>query len=479
MHRLTIIAAVALSACPTACADRDQASPPSGADLAIRNVSVIDVDRGQTLEPQTVWIGEGRILAITGDLADLAAFDGQIIDGGGEFLIPGLWDMHVHALSEPEDAIARILPLFVAHGVTGVRDMGSVVPGLVETRARLADNPALVSPEIVAAGPLLDGQALPWYGDLPLVLETPADVRPALDALAASGVDFFKVYDGLSPAVYAEIMTQAATLDRPVAGHVPRAISVVDVAAAGQQTIEHLTPSAFSVCVSDPQAYFDRSIQTRFSGDYDGYFQNILDWFEEAGVSPECDAAIAALAASETRLTPTLIMEVFDSPGIDIAALAYMPAGGREWCETNLRGIDAADAGLRDEAHAAFLEFAGRLQAAGVALLAGSDTPNFCNVPGPSLHWELERLAASGLGAGDVLRMATREAAAIARRPDYGVVEAGAAASLVLLSANPLEDIRAVGSITHVIHDGRVHDRTALDAMLAEAAAAAETPATP
>jgi hypothetical protein len=257
------------------------------------------------------------------------------------------------------------------------------------------------------------------------------------------------------------------------------ALDIVDVAEAGQQTIEHLAPSTFSACVDDPQAYFDRSIQTRFSRDYDGYFQNVIDWLEEAASLPECDAAIAALAASESHLTATLILEVFDFQGIDLAALAYMPAGGREWCETNLRGIDAADAGLRNEAHAALPEFAGRLQAAGVVLLAGSDTPNFRSAPGPSLHWEIARLAASGLGAGDVPRVAMREAALIARRPDYGVVEAGGAASLVILSDIPLEDIRAVGSITHIIHDGRVYDRTALNAILAEAAAAAETRATP
>lgn len=467
---------VIVSAIVVACSPPQETSAPPGAELVIRNVTVIDVETGNPLPDRTVWIGDGMVLSVAENDGDADAFEGRQIDGRGQFLIPGLWDLHVHAMSDPDDAIGRILPLFVAHGVTGVRDMGAVMSGLVATRERLAEDTTLVHPEIVAGGPLLDGQALPWYGDLPLVLTTPDEVASALADLAAAGVDFFKVYDGLSPEVYEAIVAEAANLDRLVAGHIPRAVGLAGVTSARQHTIEHMTPSTFAACVADPQSYFDRSLETRFSGNYDGYFQNLIDWFEEAQDSPACNAAITAMGEADMRLTATLVMEVFATDSIDRAALQYFPAGGREWCETNLQGIDSADAGLRDAAHDALFAFTARLRESGVTVLAGSDTPNFCNVPGPSLHWELERLVAAGLSPGDVLRLATREAAETAQRPAYGRIVAGAAASVVLLNENPLEDIGAVRAISHVIHDGQVHDRVALDAMLLAAAEAAGRP---
>ncbi|WP_300527794.1 amidohydrolase family protein [Maricaulis sp.] len=443
------------------------------ATLAIADVTVIDVTSGQAIASQTLFLSHDEILGYmpTSDAPDHPA-DAALMDGAGLFVMPGLWDMHVHALSDPDDAIDRVLPLFVAHGVTGVRDMGAVMAGLTETRSRIAADPGILAPAIIAAGPLLDGQALPWYGDLPLVLETPEAVPGELAQLREAGVDFFKVYGGLQPEVYDAIIAYAAQQDVPVAGHVPNAVGLFSVAEANQTTVEHLSPDAFRVCVAEPQAYFNRSVETRFGGDYDGYFQNLVDWFEEAETAPACAEAIAALAAADTYLTATLVMEVFNTGRIDSEALGFMPAQGQSWCQTNLDGVANADPALRETAYAGFFAFTRRLREAGVGLLAGSDMPNFCNVPGASLHWELQRLAEAGLPEAEILRMATMEAALVAGQGSQrGQIVPGYTADLVVLRANPLIDIAATEEIETVIQAGRRIDRAGLDRLLDEIAA--------
>ena len=162
--------------------------------IFITGTTVIDVDGGTALAEHTVVILDDQIVAVVPDVDIRISEQAQVIRDVA-YVMPGLWDMHAHALTDADDAIERILPLFIANGVIGIRDMGSVVPSIQEVRQRLSDNRQLVAPHLYVSGPLLDGAKLPWYGDLPLVLKTPEEVQTKLPELIEQGMDFLKIYD--------------------------------------------------------------------------------------------------------------------------------------------------------------------------------------------------------------------------------------------------------------------------------------------
>lgn len=208
------------------------AMPARGEPITLRNVRLASSEASPL---SRITIDGDVILSIEPD--DGAPGPGQTIDGSGAYASPGLWDMHIHALSDPDAAIRRTLPLLVSHGVTGIRDMGSLVPSIVAVRANLAADPTLPRPRLYVSGPLLDGQALPWYGALPLVLKTPEEVRGAILDLKAQGMDFLKVYSGLKPEVLQAIGAEANQLGLPLAGHVTLAGGLSAAARIGQGSI--------------------------------------------------------------------------------------------------------------------------------------------------------------------------------------------------------------------------------------------------
>jgi imidazolonepropionase-like amidohydrolase len=478
MPVVTRLLGLIAASCLAACASTEV--PPAGATLAITNVRVVDVEAGRSTPGRTVWLAGDRIAAVTRGGRPPAGVG--VLDGAGGYLIPGLWDMHAHALSDPDDAVRRALPLFIAHGVTGIRDMGSLVPAIVETRRRLAASPASPAPRLYVSGPLLDGLKLPWYGELPLVLKTREEVRTQLPALRAAGVDFFKMYDNLGPEASAEVRALASEWGLPVAGHAPRASGLKGAAAAGFRTVEHLTPATFSDCAPEPDKTFGRWINSKF-GDkgWTEYYKVSAEWL--AARDPVCSAeSHRAMAAAGTFFTPTLVMEFGDRSRVDKAALRYMPAKNLEWCRTTLGQADASDVGRRDALYAAYARTLTDMRKSGVRSLAGSDSANNCLVAGASLVWELERLVEVGFTPAEALAAATTSAAAALGRADtQGRVAPGQIADLVLLREDPLADIKAVRAVQAVVSQGRVHRREVLDAMLAQAAdaAAASLPPVP
>ena len=445
----------------TACSAPDSRFAPG--DRFIVDTTVIDVAAATTQTDMTVVIRDGDIFAVaSSDDIDLPP-DAVIVHRGG-YVMPGLWDMHVHSLSDADRAVDRLLPLYVANGVTGIRDLGSLVDGIVATRARLDADSTLPAPEIIAAGPLLDGVRLPWYGDLPLVLTDPAEVDAALTGLLEQGIDFFKVYDQLSPEVYAAVLEFAAENDIVVAGHPPWAVGIAEAARSGQRTIEHLSIFTFGDCVDEPRAWFDRALGAKF-GDagYTGYYEIVLEFFAAID-GAACAGAIQSLADNGTFLTPTLVMEMNDRSRVVADDLALLTPEARDWCDTTLSSIDAVDTELREAAYRAFADFAVRLHSAGVRLLAGSDNPNYCLVPGASIHWELERLVEAGLSTMDALAAATvHPAIVLGRESTAGRILPGYEANLLVLSADPVDDIRNTRRIAGVVRSGQWLDEALLD----------------
>lgn len=438
-------------------------------DRFLHDVTVIDVVVGVARPNQSVVIRGDRIFAVRDARQVRVPKAARIIQTGG-FVMPGLWDMHVHVLSDPGDALNRVFPLFVVNGVSGVRDMGSLMPGVIETRERIAADPSLSAPDLFVAGPLLDGVKLRWYGDLPRVLEDAASARRELPKLLEQGIDFFKVYEQLGRSAYDEVLAYAARNDIKVAGHTPVSAGLLGAARAGQSTIEHLSVFSLRECVAEPRQWFDKTISAKFSGDYESYYRTVTAFF--AAVDQErCDEAYRAMAQAGTYFTPTLVMEFNDRSRLDERALQFLAPRAAEWCEQLLMTTDKADAAARDQAYAAFGAQLERMRTAGIQFLAGSDTPNNCLVPGYSLHWELQQMVQIGLRPVDALRAATSNAAAaIGRQQDLGQVRPGYEADLLVLGADPLQRIEHTRDIRGVMQNGRWYDGAALAVLRNEAA---------
>ncbi len=441
------------------CGAEDEPWLPS--DRFLADVTVIDVVNGEARPNQTIVIRDDRIFVVR-DARDIDVPAGTQVLSSGGYVVPGLWDMHVHALSDPDDAIHRALPLFILNGVTGVRDMGSLTSVIAETRARLSADTSLSSPELFVSGPLLDGVKLPWYGELPLVLEDPADVERELASLLEQGVDFFKVYGQLSRPAYDAVMAYAADNGVLVAGHAPDSVGLLGAAEAGQSTVEHLSLFSLRECVAEPQQWFERAINAKFSGDYGNYYRTTAAFFDVLD-QQQCDEAYRAMAEAGVYFTPTLVMEFNDRARVDEEALAFLTPGSAGWCEQQLVSMDSAEPALRDEAYAAMQGQLARMRDAGVTLLAGSDTENNCLVPGFSLHWELEQMVEAGLQPADALRAATSDAAdAIGRGEDSGRIHPGYRADLLVLDADPLLRIGNLRQIRGVMQNGRWYGQTEL-----------------
>ncbi len=436
-----LLAAVALGACAT--------STPSAPalTLVIEDITVVDVIAGELRRHAWVGIREDRIVAV-GRPADMPPGPGaRRVDGRGQYLIPGLWDMHAHALWSG-DAIATFLPAYVAYGVTGIRDMGGTLEVLQAVRDSLRAGSTRV-PRVYAAGPMLDG-AHPVDPDISVAIGDSAAARRAVDSLVAGGADFIKVYTLLSREAYFAVLDAASRVGVSVAGHVPGDITVEEAARAGQRSIEHLREEIEPYCLpADPAA---------------------------------CAAVMETFRQQHTWQVPTLAVARLKAFADDSSLamdprLGYIPAALREaWLTSRTqrlaRGPDYFTAKRERYQEVAWL--AGTLFRAGIPLLAGSDAGVPFSYPGSSLHEEMALLAAAGLPALDALRTATLNAAIFLGATDsMGSIQPGKLADLVLLGANPLDDIGAVRNVSAVILRGRFLDRSDLDALLEEVANAA------
>ena len=444
------------------------------ADLAIENVTVIDAVNG-VREGQTVLVSGGTITAVVS--ANEAGSASRTVDGSGRYLIPGLWDFHVHLTYDARltDAMAG---LFLNHGITSIRDTGGPLDPVLAAVSDLRADDAM-APRVFYAGPLLDGEFVVYDGDgrPPLGIGNP-DVETAranVARLAEAGVDFLKIYEMVSPEVFEVLVEEANARGLPMDGHVPLALRARDVGPR-VQSLEHLRNIEMD-CVADAEAWLAerRGALTNPDGLPGGTLRSSLHGLQrlravEAYDEANCAEVIAAMA--NTIQVPTLrlnalgVMPPFERDDWG-DLLSKLPADvSAEWSEATEANNQGGP--MRDLTYGEWSLFlVGLMHEAGVPFGAGTDTPIGFAAPGYSLHSELEMLVRAGLTPLDAIEAATVHPAEFFGLQDQmGTIEAGRVADLVLLTGNPLDDITNTRSIEAVVTNGRLLDRTALGALV-------------
>jgi len=413
---------------------------PQTRPLAIAHVGVVDVVNGQILPDTTVTIAGQTIGAVAPTGAP--PVDAQVVDGRGKFLIPGLWDMHAHVEATEESS----LNLYVANGVTGIRDMGSALDLILKMREATASGRVL-GPRIFAAGPILDDAPGEW--PFRMRVKTAADGSAAVQLLKRRGVDLIKVHDHTPHDAFFAIAAEAQRQNLPLAGHVPLGLTVEQVVEAGQRDIEHLDNQQLWKPCSGGDTYRHDA----------------------------CRPFFEMLARRGVWQTPTLVamseLAAIGTAASEMSAdqLAYAGRAIREMWAGNQKLFATPEAirGMRAAAVVGAV-VTSDMSSAGVAILAGCDTM----IAGFCVHDELAAMVRGGMTPLAALQTATLNPARyFGLRQTAGNVAPGRRADLVLLDANPLTDIGNVRRVRAVVVAGRLLDRTELDKLLAQVKVAA------
>ena len=434
------------------------------------------------INPGTSSVQENRAVVITGDrISSISETDkfqspknARVIDATGQYLIPGLWDMHVHSAFGDWFPGGRdiILPLFIANGVIGVRDMGGDTPILVEWRKEIADG-QIIGPRMIISGPMLDGYLPDGKLRFPssVAITTPASAVAAVDLLKTQGVDFIKVQSVMSHDAYLAAAAEAHKKGLPIVGHVPDKVRIEEAVEAGQKSIEHLM-GIFEGCSTEEDKFIKG----------EGSLKLLLATQDRQ----RCDSLIRLLAQNQTWQVPTLAWQrggtFLDQRDLKHQPLdKYVPAYWRDvtwrrFTEEMMPDLLRDPLELRQDYFHRNLQMVGAMHRAGVPFLAGTDAaPGVYIMPGFSLHDELANFVEAGFTPMESLQTATSNPAKfLEMEASFGSVEPGKIADLVLLSANPLKDIRNTQKINAVVADGRLFDRVALDHILMSVEAAAK-----
>jgi imidazolonepropionase-like amidohydrolase len=446
------------------------AQKPAADDLLVlQNVTVVDVRTG-TLQPkQTVILERDHILSVGPSKSAKYPRNAPSVNCRGLFLIPGLWDMHVHLVFGDwfPDARDISLPLFVANGVTGVRDMGSELD-IVQGWRNEIEAGRLIGPRIYTSGPMLDGPKPRFPSSV--AIATPEDAHRAVANLKRQGADFIKLQSLIPREAVFAIAEEAKRQEIPFEGHVPDGVRASEMSAAGMKSFEHLIGIFEASSPAEDEFLKGNKTEGRFLATYD---------------TARAAALASILAKNQTWQCPTLVWERGGNL-IDVSDFSkdervkYVPASwkNKTWkrfTEEITQGYGTDDLAIRRRFVEKELEVVGMLQKAGVPFLAGTDTPAGVHIfPGYSLHEELQRFVAAGFTPLEALQTATINPARFLGTEDQaGTAEKGKFADLVLLSANPLEDVANTQKIAGVIANGRYYHLAELDKMLGRVESAA------
>jgi imidazolonepropionase-like amidohydrolase len=454
-------------------------SAEPASQLAITHVTLIDGTGRAPQADQTVLIAAGRINAVGATATIKIPKTARIIDASGKFLLPGFWDMHVHLAginADPPWSKQVLLPLLLANGITGVRDMGGDLDALLSWQ-RDIESGALLGPHIVASGPFLTGSGKKTPEQLPV--HNAEEARATVDDLKKRGANFIKIISMPSRDTFFAVADESKKQNIPFVGHLPFEIGVIEASDAGMHSIEHLLYSAFALSFSSKETELrPRLVLAEKSGDAAAWEQIAHE--ADATYSPEKAAAlIQTLKKNGTWVTPTLAsLDITSHPEnwkTNDPLLDFVPASmAKQWRDSFNDGEMKQRAAWLGRQASNDWKLTGELHRAGVPLLVGSDSLDPFVFPGDSFHHELAELVRTGFTPMDALQAATHGAALfLGREKEFGTVEVGRAADLVLVSANPVENIANTRKVWAVIRNGGYYDRAALDTLLAHAREAA------
>lgn len=449
----SLLALIMLSACGVTASSKD-AVPASM--FAITDIAIIDVERGAVVPQQTVLVVNDRIDRIGATGKVRIPQDATRISGQGLYLIPGLVDAHVHYLDAP--VFGRVM---LANGVLLVRDMGMPNEFILPLREKLNQD-VMLGPEMVATGYILDGNP-PLIPSISLSIGTPEDARNAVRQQAEAGVDCIKVYSTLSKDVFLTILEEAHKLGLEVVGHVPDSITIEDAAATGLASAEHWF--GFEKIIA---RLLGEPVNLTYTGM--GSQAHYLERFSEVDAAA-LHEVFQQLRASGLIVVPTVV--TFQSfPSLKSFEAAEVP--GSEFISPSVLAIWQSQRAGQSEAPdyiwQNWAQMVKEIHAAGIPLMVGTDLLVPGIIPGFAVHQEMAIWQEAGIPPADILRSATLVPAQFMGLDDrLGSITVGKTASMVLVRANPLEDIRNAQQIEKVFLRGQVFSRGDLDQLLIEA----------
>lgn len=440
--------------------------------LLITNISIVDVENGEILSNQFIAVLGDTILEVGDQLLVDKYQSLTSIDGEGKFLMPGLWDNHVHfGGADYIDENEQLLPLYLAFGVTTVRDAaGDISLQVLKWRDEVNAGKRL-GPKILTSGPKLEGIESIWPGDLELGTEE--ELKTALDSLEELNVDFIKITDNtLKPELFLEAVKQASARRWSVSGHIPAALTIDQVSLAGQKTVEHLS---YLMRMTSP---LEEEISAgRGNGTMSAAEATMLQ--AETRNDSITLVKFRKLASQGTGVVPTLLISsniayLEENNFAEDTILNYLGPKLKEsyqWRIQRMANDTPEDKQNRKDSFEATANLIPLVKESGMKIYAGTDAGylNTYDFPGLAIHLELQKLVKYGLTPREALE------ASIINGPEYfgledkfGSVKNGKKANLLILNQNPLEDIKATLTIQDVVKDGQLLDRKELDQMLAE-----------
>lgn len=439
--------------------------------LVFTHVTVIDAT-GAPPKPDMTVVVSGNRITLTGKTGRITIpKDAQVIDATGQFLIPGLIDMHTHGV-----ALHNLpLGLYIANGVTTIRDVGGNVTLLRLTREQIGSEKRL-GPRLFFAGDIIDGHPPLWPDDS-ILADSPERAESAVNFLIDQGVDFIKTYNSVTEPVLKTIVRTAHRRGIPVIGHVPRSMTMTRAVELGMDGLEHIRITGREMLPVEEANRIDFLPYAR---------REILLWQRFDLESQQMRRLVSFLAEKKVFLDPTLAVEentfvISHGAQINSANNRFLPTRlYKEWSAAPMPDVFKIPPELRAAALSGYdkrKHFVGMCNRAGVRIIAGSDGVGLGNLlPGFGLRRELELLVESGLSPMQALQAATINAALALRKDrELGTIEAGKLADLVMLEADPLKDISNIRKIRAVVVNGRLLDRKTLDDLLIAAGSAAKT----
>jgi imidazolonepropionase-like amidohydrolase len=424
----------------------------SDRNLAFTHVTVLDVKTGELKPDMTVLTSGGRITEI-GKTAVLRVPEAaELFEGSGKFMIPALWNMHVHSVGYT--AATKAFPQLLANGVVGVRDMAAPLDEVLLLRQETNDHSAL-GPHMLVAGPMLVGPVPANLAAMKLIqgVNNAENGKAAVRSLRHAGVDFIKVNDSLPEDTYLAIAAEAKREHIFFVGHVPPSIGATRASDIGQRSIEHLGGPHHAVLIacSERETELKAQASSILKAEIDAVFQGaknpdpgelrvvftrqILETYNERKAA----ALFERFRENETWQVPTL------------AAIRGL------W---DRKDLSAEDRKSGEDLKQKQLQVVAAMWRAGVKIMAGTDGP--LSEAGPELHRELALLVQSGLTPLAAIQAATiRPAEFIGKLDQYGSIEPGKAADLLILDTNPLGDIANTKRISAVLLGGKLVNGTA------------------